>query len=107
VPWDGLLVGHRDRVAGAGRLGGDRSRINCAGSSQPATVPPAGTSQISGTSSTKTIPCNNGYLSVSGVTNTITVTGHCVSLIVSGSGNHVTIDSTDAVSASGIGNVVT
>jgi hypothetical protein len=82
-------------------------RTNFAGSSQPATVPQDGTLQVSGTGTTKTIPCNDGYLSVSGVTNTITATGHCTSLNVSGNGNHVTIDSTDAVSMSGIGNAVT
>jgi len=82
-------------------------RTDFAGDSPPATVPEAGTLQVSGTGTTKTIPCNDGYLSVSGVTNTITVTGHCTSLNVSGSGNHVTVDSTDAVSTSGIGNVVT
>jgi hypothetical protein len=82
-------------------------RTNFAGSSPSATVPKAGTLQVSGTSTTKTIPCNDGYLSVSGVTNTITVAGHCTSVSVSGSGNHVTIDSTDAISASGTGNVVT
>ena len=82
-------------------------RTNFAGGSPSATVPEAGTLQVSGTGTTKTVPCNGGYLSVSGVTNTITVTGHCTSVSVSGNGNHVTIDSTDAVSASGSGNVVT
>jgi hypothetical protein len=82
-------------------------RTNFGSSSPPATVPRAGTLQVSGTGTTKTIPCNDGYLSVSGVTNTITVTGHCTSFSVSGNGNHVTIDSTDAVSTSGTGNIVT
>jgi hypothetical protein len=77
------------------------------GCSPPATVPQAGTLQVSGTGTTKTIPCNGGYLSVSGRTNTITATGHCTSVSVAGQGNHVTIDSTDAISASGTGNVVT
>jgi hypothetical protein len=71
-----------------------------------APVPQAGTLQVSGTHSTKTVPCNGGYLSVSGVDNTVTVTGHCTSVSVSGNGNHVTVDSTDAVSASGRDNVV-
>jgi hypothetical protein len=82
-------------------------RTDFAGSSPPATVPQAGTLQVSGTGTTKTIPCNGGYLSVSGTTNTITVTGHCTSVSVAGHGNHVTIDSTDAISASGTENVVT
>nr|WP_231986393.1 DUF3060 domain-containing protein [Mycobacterium sp. E2479] len=70
------------------------------------TVPQAGTLQASGIGTTKTIPCHAGYLSVSGKNNTITLTGHCTSVSVSGSGNHVAVDSTDAVSASGTGNVV-
>lgn len=82
-------------------------RTDFAGSSPPATVPQAGTLQVSGTGTTKTIPCNGGYLSVSGTTNTITVTGHCTSVSVAGHRNRVTIDSTDAISASGTENVVT
>lgn len=70
------------------------------------TVPQAGTLQVSGTGTTKTIPCHAGYLSVSGKKNTITLTGHCTSVSVSGSDNRVAVDSTDAVSASGTGNVV-
>jgi hypothetical protein len=72
----------------------------------PSAVPQAGTLQVSGTGMTKTLPCHAGYLSVSGEKNTITLTGHCTSVSVSGSGNHVAVDSTDAVSASGSGNVV-
>lgn len=83
-------------------------RTDLTGSASPsASVPKAGTLQVSGTRTTKTIPCNDGYLSVSGESNTITVTGHCTSVSVSGSGNRVAVDSMDAVSASGVGNVVT
>jgi hypothetical protein len=82
-------------------------RTDFTGAGSPsATVPQAGTLQVSGTGTTKTIPCNDGYLSVSGADNIVTVTGHCISISVSGSGNHVAVDSTDAVSASGTGNVV-
>jgi len=76
------------------------------GGSPSTTVPQAGTLQVSGTGTTKTIPCHAGYLSVSGKNNTVTLTGHCTSVSVSGSGNHVAVDSTDAVNASGTGNVV-
>ncbi|MEE3064228.1 MAG: DUF3060 domain-containing protein [Actinomycetota bacterium] len=76
------------------------------GGSPSTTVPQAGTLQVSGTGTTKTIPCHAGYLSVSGKNNTVTLTGHCTSVSVSGSGNHVSVDSTDAVNASGTGNVV-
>ncbi|HEX5255414.1 MAG TPA: DUF3060 domain-containing protein [Mycobacterium sp.] len=77
-----------------------------AGGSPSTTVPEAGTLQVSGTGTTKTIPCHAGYLSVSGKNNAITLTGHCTSVSVSGSGNRVAVDSSDAVSASGTGNVV-
>lgn len=70
-------------------------------------VPSAGTLQVSGSGTTKTIPCNGGYLSVSGVNNTISVTGHCTSVSVAGKGNRVMIDSTDAISTAGTGNIVT
>jgi Protein of unknown function (DUF3060) len=75
--------------------------------SPPAAVPAAGTLQVSGTGTGRTVRCNNGYLSVSGMDNTVTVTGHCTSVSVSGTGNRVAVDSTDAVSTSGHGNVVT
>jgi hypothetical protein len=81
-------------------------RTDLAGNSPSTTVPEAGTLQASGTGTTKTIPCHAGYLSVSGKNNTITLTGHCTSVSVSGSGNHVAVDSADAVSTSGTGNVV-
>ncbi|OSC32520.1 hypothetical protein B8W69_01725 [Mycobacterium vulneris] len=81
-------------------------RTDLAGVSPSTTVPESGTLQVSGTGVTKTILCHAGYLSVSGQKNTITLTGHCTSVSVSGSGNHVAVDSVDAVSASGTGNVV-
>lgn len=74
--------------------------------SQSTEVPDAGTLQVSGAGTTKTLPCHAGYLSVSGKDNAITLTGHCTSVTVSGSGNRVSVDSTDALSASGTGNVV-
>ncbi|OJZ73850.1 hypothetical protein BRW65_10750 [Mycobacterium paraffinicum] len=72
-----------------------------------ATVPEAGTLQVNGTGTTKTVRCQGGYLSVSGQTNTVTVTGHCTSVSVSGHRNRVAVDSADAVSTSGTGNAVT
>lgn len=74
--------------------------------SQSTEVPDAGTLQVSGAGTTKTLPCHAGYLSVSGKNNTITLTGHCTSVTVSGNNNRVAVDSTDALSASGTGNVV-
>ncbi|WP_082983623.1 DUF3060 domain-containing protein [Mycobacterium scrofulaceum] len=72
-----------------------------------ATVPQAGTLQVNGTGTTKTVRCQGGYLSVSGQTNTVTVTGHCTSVSVSGNSNRVAVDSADAVSTSGTSNAVT
>jgi hypothetical protein len=82
-------------------------RTNLADDGPSAKVPNAGTLQISGTATRKTVPCNGGYLSVSGVNNAITVTGHCTSVSVDGKGNRVTIDSTEAISTSGKDNMVT
>ncbi|OBA61242.1 hypothetical protein A5647_11545 [Mycobacterium sp. 1100029.7] len=82
-------------------------RTNLAGDSPSENVPNSGTLQVSGSGTTKTVPCNSGYLSVSGVTNTITISGHCTSVSVAGKGNRVMIDSADAISISGTGNVVT
>src|SRR6185312_14815688 len=81
-------------------------RTDLANGSQSTEVPDAGTLQVSGAGATKTLPCHAGYLSVSGKNNAITLAGHCASVTVSGSGNRVAVDSTDAVSASGTGNVV-
>nr|WP_231973826.1 MULTISPECIES: DUF3060 domain-containing protein [unclassified Mycobacterium] len=83
------------------------ARTEFGGSSPAAAVPQAGTLQVSGTGTVKTIPCHGGYLSVSGRLNTITVTGHCTSVSVSGDGNRVAVDSADAVSAAGTDNAVT
>jgi hypothetical protein len=101
--WLAIVVGWL-ALAGVAATG---LRTNLVGDSPSANVPNAGTLQVSGTGTTKTVPCNGGYLSVSGVTNTITVTGHCTSVTVAGNGNRVTIDSTDAISIAGTGNVLT
>lgn len=82
-------------------------RADLTGAGPSATVPESGTLQVNGTGTTKTVRCQGGYLSISGQTNTVTVSGHCTSISVSGHTNHVAVDSTDAVSASGTGNVVT
>ena len=102
------LVIAADWLALAGLAGnGFRTAYRPGGDARATTVPRAGTLQVSGSGTGKTIPCNAGYLSVSGVSNTVTVTGHCASLDVSGHGNRVTVDSADAVSTSGTGNLVT
>ncbi len=102
VCWSIIVIGWL-ALAGLAATG---FRTDLAGDSPSEHVPNAGTLQVSGTGTTKTILCHGGYLSVSGANNTITVTGHCTSVIVAGKGNHVTIDSTDAISTSGQGNVI-
>jgi Protein of unknown function (DUF3060) len=70
-------------------------------------VPPGTPLIISGIRKNETIACNNNdAIVINGIENTITITGHCVSLTVSGVQNVVTIDSTDAIDASGIENRV-
>ena len=84
--WSAIVIGWL-LLAGLAATG---SRTTITGDSPAAPVPRAGTLQVSGTGTTKIVPCNGGYLSVSGEDNTITVTGHCTSVSVSGNGNHVT-----------------
>jgi hypothetical protein len=70
-------------------------------------VPPGTPLIVSGIRKNETIACNNNdAIVINGIENTITITGHCVSLTVSGVQNVVTIDSTDAIDASGIENRV-
>jgi len=66
-----------------------------------------GSARVSGNSRTKTVNCNNGYLTVGGNSNTVTVKGHCAGLIVSGNDNVVTVDTADAITVSGIDGRVT
>jgi hypothetical protein len=68
---------------------------------------PGGRISVAGIGENKTIACNDSQVDVSGFTNTIIITGHCVSLTVSGGQNHVTVDTTDTISASGFNNQVT
>jgi hypothetical protein len=62
---------------------------------------------IGGIGDNKTIACNEGTINISGVENTIVITGHCVSVNVSGIENVVTVDSADAIAASGFDNRIT
>ncbi|WP_459977106.1 DUF3060 domain-containing protein [Mycobacterium avium] len=92
-------------LAAAG-LAATGARTGLGGDSRAPVVPEAGTLQVSGAGTTKSLPCHAGYLSVSGKDNTVTLTGHCTSVSVSGNGNRIAVDSSDAVSAAGAGNVV-
>jgi hypothetical protein len=75
----------------------------------PSVEPPVSGGQVSvsGIGETKAIECNETDVSISGVSNNITITGHCASLQVSGVSNVITLESSGAISASGIKNRVT
>ncbi|MCV7163717.1 DUF3060 domain-containing protein [Mycobacterium stomatepiae] len=78
--------------------------------SGPSTLPlppQAAPLDVSGIDENKTIVCNDNVVTVSGINNTIVITGHCASLTVSGMKNSVTVDSSDAIDASGMNNQVT
>lgn len=68
---------------------------------------PGGVVTFGGIGENKTIACNEGTVSISGVENTIVITGHCLSVNVSGIENIVTVDSADAIVASGFDNRIT
>lgn len=71
------------------------------------TAQPGKPLSVSGVDENKKVDCNDGTVSLSGVRNTVTITGRCVKLTVSGVENMVTIDSADAIDASGFDNQVT
>lgn len=71
------------------------------------TAPPGTSFSVSGIGENKTIACDDNIVSVSGVDNTVVITGHCTRLTVSGMDNVITVDSADAISASGFGNQIT
>jgi len=84
---------------------GDRSGTSAGPSSS--TAPPGGKVSIAGLSKNETIECNDSFVSVSGMSNTVVLTGHCADVTVSGVQNVVTVDTTDAITASGVENQVT
>ncbi|MEE6178815.1 DUF3060 domain-containing protein [Mycobacterium sp. 050134] len=69
--------------------------------------PPGGKVSVSGINENRALACNDNVVSVSGVSNTVVITGHCASISVSGMQNAITVDSVDAVEASGFNNKVT
>ena len=46
-------------------------------------------------------------VTINGSGNRVDINGHCRSVIVSGSDNHVSVDTSDAITANGIENLVT
>ncbi len=71
------------------------------------TPPPGGKLSVSGINENRTIACNDNIVSVSGVSNTVVITGHCTRITVSGVQNAITVDSVDAIDASGFNNKLT
>jgi Domain of unknown function (DUF1707)/Protein of unknown function (DUF3060) len=71
-------------------------------STAPTAVPIGGRLTVSQDSSTsETIACNDGSLTLSGLGGTYVVTGHCVSLTVPGKDMNLTIDKADTNTVSG------
>jgi hypothetical protein len=116
VCWLLIMVGW---VGGAAVLFGDyqsyRASLGTApggtGSARtttPTMTPAPGESAIvNGANETRSIVCNDNDVTVNGSANRVDVTGHCASLTVSGSGNQVSVDAADAITASGLNNVIT
>jgi hypothetical protein len=75
--------------------------------SPEAPIAPGSVVTIGGFSANKTIACNEGTVNISGMENKIVLTGHCLSVNVSGIENIVTVDSADAIVASGFDNRIT
>lgn len=69
--------------------------------------PPNGTISVAGMGQNRTFTCDNNTVTVSGVSNTVVLQGHCTRVDVSGVENTVTVDSADAIVASGMHNRVT
>ena len=71
-------------------------------STVPTAVPTGGTLTVTQDSSTtETIACNNGDLTLKGSSGTYVVTGHCASLTLPGNDMNVTVDNSDAITVSG------
>lgn len=62
---------------------------------------------VAGMGQNRTFTCNDSAVTVSGVSNTVVLQGHCARIDVSGVENIVTVDSADAIVASGMQNRVT
>ncbi|MBY0287355.1 MAG: DUF3060 domain-containing protein [Mycobacteriaceae bacterium] len=70
------------------------------------TATPGTPTSVSGVDETRTVVCQNGDVNISGVNNTVTLTGNCGTVSVSGVENKITVDSANAISASGFDNEI-
>ncbi|HKI39327.1 MAG: DUF3060 domain-containing protein [Mycobacterium sp.] len=87
--------------------GPSASRAKTPGPSTSPAPPPGARLSVSGINENRTIACDDNIVSVSGVSNTVVITGHCTQISVSGVQNSITVDSVDAIDASGFNNKVT
>lgn len=69
-------------------------------------VAPGETVRVGGIQARQTLACQDGIVEVSGVSNTIVVTGNCRRVSVSGIENVVTVDTSQAITVSGMNNRV-
>lgn len=78
-----------------------------AGPTSSAAVPAAEPVIISGINENRSVSCDGNEITVSGISNTVTITGHCATVTVSGLQNIVTVETSDAIDASGLNNKIT
>jgi hypothetical protein len=75
--------------------------------SEPTAAAPGAQLTVAGMQQIRSLECNENTVSISGVSNTVTITGHCTNVTVSGMQNKVTLETSEAINASGFDNVVT
>jgi Protein of unknown function (DUF3060) len=114
-----LLAAHHDRLGGRRRDPLPRLRdlphvatdggLQQHGADGPSTMTSApGTALIvNGANESRSIVCDMNDVTINGSGNRVDINGHCRSVIVFGSDNHVSVDTSDAITANGIENLVT
>jgi hypothetical protein len=71
------------------------------------TAPPGESLNVAGINQNHALTCSDNAVTVSGISNSVMISGHCTKLSVSGVQNSVTVDTVDAIDASGFNNKVT
>jgi hypothetical protein len=62
---------------------------------------------VNGQNESRSIVCDMNDVTVNGLTNRVDIRGHCGTVTVTGMKNHVSLDVADAITASGMNNIVT
>jgi hypothetical protein len=101
--WNAVIVGILVPLAAAAVVTTQWPALTSSNSVQMAK---GGALTVKGNGESKTVACNDGYLTVDGRDMTVTVTGHCAQLTVKAIISHVTVDSTDAIKVDGLKNVI-